>query len=57
MDDSVLAAGCCWIPMGNVRNAIDPLITIGAVYWMVKRQINWRYAIFGLVSFLLRCNP
>ena len=37
---------------GNVRNAIDPMITIGAVYWMAQRRINWRYAAFGLAVFL-----
>jgi len=37
---------------GSVRNVIGPMITIAAVYWMVRRKISWKYAILGIMIFL-----
>jgi hypothetical protein len=37
---------------GSVRNVIGPMISVAAVYWMVRRRVNWKYAICGIFIFL-----
>jgi hypothetical protein len=49
----VLASVMTGLVSGAVRIALDPLLTIGAVHWMVRRRISWKLAVFGLLFFFM----
>jgi hypothetical protein len=38
---------------GNLRNVMDPFVVIGAVYWMVRKKFPWKYAVVGVLIFMI----
>jgi len=39
--------------LGAVRSALDPMLAIGAVHWMIKRRISWKIAFIAMVFFVI----
>jgi len=39
------------VASSNFRAIIDPAVVVGAVFWMVKRKIPWKYFIIGALIF------